>query len=286
MSPGKRRRHRRDYGEGHVIDESNNTADDSGDTDEQSKTTSPPHHNINVRSSSWPVALYVPNIMGYLRIILSFYGLKSAIRQQSSTALNTWVAASLLDLFDGMAARRLNQCSKFGVLLDILADNILRTIIWIAAIFESLKSHDDDDETITAKVCLWTGAICLEWITMVCSQCNQAISESGHWKDFHKGRQSPFWIEAIFKNNFKNLPGGVAIFGLFVAPFGSYVWAADRTTKSTWPWRILSENSAQLLIRFAYAGRLLCVLVEFWLCIEYIRGLIHHDTLQSKEKRR
>src|SRR5210317_1301395 len=122
--------------------------------------------------------------MGYMRIILSFYGLKSAIQQQSSTALNTWVAASLLDLFDGMAAWRLNQCSKFGVLLDILADNILRTIIWIAAIFESLKSHDDDDETITAKVCLWTGAICLEWITMVCSQCNQAISERGHWKDF------------------------------------------------------------------------------------------------------
>ena len=275
MSPGKRR-HRRDYG----------NADDSGDADAQSKTTSPSHHNINVKSSSWPVALYVPNMMGYMRIILSFYGLKSAIQQQSSTALNTWVAASLLDLFDGMAARRLNQCSKFGVLLDILADNILRTIIWIAAIFESLKNRDDDETTITAKVCLWTGVICLEWITMVCSQCNQAVSESGHRKDFHKGRQSPFWIEAIFKNNFKNLPGGVAICGLFVAPFGSYVWAADRTTKSTWPWRILSENSALLLVRFAYAGRLLCVLVEFWLCIEYIRGLINYDTLQSKEKRR
>ena len=292
MSPGSRR-HRRDYGEGHVIDESNisdNAADNLGDADgdvskaSDSQTSHPPlgEQQINSKSSSWPVALYVPNLMGYLRIILSFYGLKSAMQQQPSTALNTWIVASLLDLFDGMAARRLNQCSKFGVLLDILADNILRTIIWISAIVESLKYYDD---TVTVKVSLWTAVICLEWITMVCSQCNQANSESGHWKDFQKGRQSPFWIESIFKNNFKNLPGGFAIFGLFVAPFGSYVWAADRISKSTWPWKVLSEDSALLLIRAAYAGRFLCVLVECWLCIEYLRGLIHHDTLQRKQKR-
>jgi phosphatidylglycerophosphate synthase len=282
------RKYRRDYGEGHVIDDGSVDSIDDRITDgETSDCFHTPKEDAdpNTSKSSWPIVLYIPNLMGYLRIFLSVYGLISAIQQQAPTALNTWIAASLLDLFDGIAARRLNQCSKFGVLLDILADNILRTIIWISAIVESLKHND---ERVTTIVCCWTAVICLEWITMVCSQCNQANSESGHWKDFQKGRKAPFWIEAVFQNNFRSIPGTIAIFGLFVAPFGSYVWAADRSTKTTWPWKVLldSEYAALLLIRSAYVGRLLCVVVECWLCLEYISGLIHHDTLQSTKKTR
>ncbi|KAL7446507.1 hypothetical protein ACHAXM_010222 [Skeletonema potamos] len=271
------RKYRRDYGEGHVIE-------DGSDRETSDYVNTPQEDADNTTSkSSWPIILYAPNLMGYLRIVLSVYGFVSAIHQQASLALNTWIAASLLDLFDGIAARRLNQCSKFGVLLDILADNILRTVVWISAIVESLK---DNDERVTAKVCCWTAVLCLEWTTMVCSQCNQANSGFEHWKDFQKGRKAPFWIEAVFKNNFRSIPGTIALFGLFVAPFGSYVWAADRLTKTTWPWKVLSEDAALLLIRSAYVGRLLCVLVECWLCLEYISGLIHHDVLESKKKKR
>lgn len=293
MPTSPEKKYRRDYGEGHVIDDGTIIADH---TERETETTSsdlstpshPPQDDtdlITSNTSSWPILLYVPNLMGYLRIILSVYGLVLAIQQQAAMALNTWIAASLLDLFDGIAARRLNQCSKFGVLLDILADNILRTIIWISATIESLKH---DDESVTLTVCCWTSVICLEWVTMVCSQCSQANSESGHWKDFQRGRKAPVWIEAVFKNNFRSIPGFTAIFGLFVAPFGSYVWAADRLTKTTWPWKVLleSEDAALLLIRSAYVGRFLCVVVECWLCWEYISGLIHHDALQCKKKRR
>ncbi len=291
MSTSPVRKYKRDYGEGHVIDDGDNEVNADDHTTQNSAEMNTPSNNppqeddadLATSESSWPIVLYVPNLMGYTRILLSVYGLVSAIQQQASMALNTWIAASLLDLFDGIAARRLNQCSKFGVLLDILADNILRTIIWIAAIMEIVKH---DDERLILKVCCWTALICLEWITMVCSQCNQANSESGHWKDFQRGRNAPFWIEAVFKNNFRSLFGTIAIFGLFVAPFGSYVWAADRVSKTTWPWRVLleSEYAALLLIRSAYVGRLLCVGVECWLCLEYIRGLIHHDALQNKQK--
>lgn len=285
MSTGKR--HRRDYGEGHVIDESKmynaeSTAEVHSGGAKTSDAQTPSHSSLGKQwiayKSSWPIVLYVPNLMGYLRIFLSFYGLNSAIQQQPSTALNTWIAASLLDLFDGIAARTLNQCSEFGVLLDILADNILRTVVWISVIVESVNYYD---ETVVAKVCLWTAIVCLEWITMVCSQCKHANSDNGHWKEFSKGRQAPSWIETVFKNNFRSIPGSIAVFGLFFAPFGSYLWAADRLSKSTWPWKVLSEGTALLLIRIAYAGRLLCVLVECWLCFEYAS-----DLLQRKEKRR
>lgn len=292
MSTSPVRKYKRDYGEGHVIDDGG-SEENADHTDRETSVDNTPSNNPSqeddadhvTSESSWPIVLYVPNLMGYIRILLSVYGLVSAIQQQASMALNTWVAASLLDLFDGIAARRLNQCSKFGVLLDILADNILRTIIWIAAIMESVKQ---EEERLILKVSCWTALICLEWITMVCSQCNQTNSESGHWKDFQRGRIAPFWIEAVFKNNFRSLFGTIAIFGLFVAPFGSYVWAADRLSKETWPWRVLldSEYAALLLIRSAYVGRLLCVGVECWLCLEYISGLIHHDALQKNKQKR
>mmetsp|Transcript_7055 Transcript_7055/g.11769 ORF Transcript_7055/g.11769 Transcript_7055/m.11769 type:complete len:300 (-) Transcript_7055:61-960(-) len=292
------RRYRRDYGEGHVIDDGSDDSSNSAHTNNRETSVSvvinspsprPPqdHADFNTSDSAWPIVLYVPNLMGYLRICLSASGLVFAMQQQASMALNTWVAASLLDLFDGIAAKRLNQCSKFGVLLDVLADNILRTIIWVAAIMESLKQNQDEERVIL-KVCCWTALICLEWITMVCSQCNQANSDKGHWKDFQRGRKAPFWIEAVFKNNFRSLFGSVAIFGLFVSPLGSYVWAADRLSKTTWPWKVLleSEFAALFLIRSSYVGRVLCVVVECWLCSEYICGLIYHDTMQSKQKRR
>lgn len=292
------RKYKRDYGEGYVIDDdsSDNSSSPNADQIQIDRETSvvknslsppPPQDDadLDTSESRWPIVLYVPNLMGYLRIGLSVHGLVLAIQNQASMALNTWIAASLLDLFDGIAARRLNQCSKFGVLLDVLADNILRTIIWIAAIMENVKNNE---ERLILKVCCWTALICLEWITMVCSQCNQENSDSGHWKDFQRGRKAPFWIEAVFQNGFRNLLGTIAIFGLFVAPFGSYVWAADRLSKTTWPWKVFleSEFAALCFIRSSYVGRVLCVVVEGWLCSEYICGLIYHDTLQSHSKQK
>jgi CDP-diacylglycerol--inositol 3-phosphatidyltransferase len=66
------------------------------------------------------VLLYVPNIIGYLRIALS------------ATAFFHWTApaafacyysaAFVLDAADGLAARALGQASHFGGLLDMLTD--------------------------------------------------------------------------------------------------------------------------------------------------------------------
>lgn len=67
------------------------------------------------------IFLFVPNLIGYSRIILaliSFYYMP----------FNAWVAASLyllsglLDAFDGHAARALNQCTKVGAVLDMVTD--------------------------------------------------------------------------------------------------------------------------------------------------------------------
>mmetsp|Transcript_5136 Transcript_5136/g.11124 ORF Transcript_5136/g.11124 Transcript_5136/m.11124 type:complete len:312 (-) Transcript_5136:153-1088(-) len=303
----------RDYGEGHNIDEIGAVAsatggvltcnDDGGNTNNNSDRivsldrSSLHNHDEAERVrgnffSSWPVILYLPNLMGYLRIILSFIGLKHALQQQSHNALNTWITAALLDLVDGIVARRLNQLSQFGVFLDVMADNILRTTVWISAMIEISKSDSSWENDI---LCVWAAiVISLEWITFFCAQSNRTNrngDQTVHWKDVKRtsveeeNRPPPFWVQAVFKNNFRSFFGIFAIFGLFVAPLGTYVWYADRLAKITWPSRILSERNMSILIIMSYAGRFLSAMVELWLCYNFFRGVIATDKWQQMKQK-
>ena len=62
------------------------------------------------------VLLYVPNLIGYARIILLFLSLRTMLTDPYTTAA-LYMLSALLDAFDGMAARKLNQCTKFGAML-------------------------------------------------------------------------------------------------------------------------------------------------------------------------
>ncbi|KAL7542905.1 hypothetical protein ACHAWF_009774 [Thalassiosira exigua] len=240
----------------------------------------------------WPVALFVPNLLGYLRAFLSFRGLRHALRRRPREALRAWTAAASLDLLDGAVARGLDQCSEFGVLLDIAADNVLRTTVWISAIVEASRSHNSTD-FVEIEICAWAAVVCLEWITMFCSQNSQR--NDSHWKDVNGKNPDeaeaescsspPFWVRAVFKNNFRSPAGMLAIYGLFVAPLGTYVWYADWSTKSSWPWLLLTEEVASWLIWASYVGRLLSAGVEVWICHRYLASVIARDERQGLERK-
>lgn len=234
-------------------------------------------------SSLRPVALYIPNILCYLRIIMSFSGFHYSVKQKPIVALHVWTAAAVLDLVDGPAARTLNQCSRFGILLDVIADNILRTVVWISSIIQSTTCGDT-----TSLIIYETGfavfIICLEWITMFCSQSNQVIKKSDtlrvHWKEMRK--ENPFWVKAVFRNNFRTVPGIFAIYGLFVAPVGSYLWYADKRN-TTWPARLFGEEVMAVLTQLSILGRLLSAIVESWICYDHFSFVIALDSLHSKQ---
>jgi phosphatidylglycerophosphate synthase len=88
-----------------------------------------------------------------------------------------------LDLFDGILARLLNQTSSFGVFLDIVADNILRTIVWIAAALAS-SAASIGSRTLWSDLLPFCCSfiVCLEWATMVSTQVH-AAQNSQHWKE-------------------------------------------------------------------------------------------------------
>ena len=67
------------------------------------------------------VFVFVPNLIGYARIVLaliSFY----LMPVHYGWATITYTLSALLDAFDGMAARKYDQSTKFGAMLDQLTD--------------------------------------------------------------------------------------------------------------------------------------------------------------------
>nr|SVE75343.1 EOG090X0BWK [Daphnia dolichocephala] len=67
------------------------------------------------------IFLFVPNLIGYARVIL---GIGSLYFMPSNYALaaSLYILSGFLDAFDGHAARILNQSTKFGAMLDMLTD--------------------------------------------------------------------------------------------------------------------------------------------------------------------
>ena len=67
------------------------------------------------------IFLFIPNLIGYVRIFLAlvaFYYMPF----DPVTATTLYATSCLLDAFDGAAARRFKQGTKFGAVLDMLTD--------------------------------------------------------------------------------------------------------------------------------------------------------------------
>ncbi|HVR37872.1 MAG TPA: CDP-alcohol phosphatidyltransferase family protein [Thermoanaerobaculia bacterium] len=67
----------------------------------------------------------IPNILTLARIVMVPCFLFASIREMYTVAFIIFVTAAVTDIFDGMIARRLNQRSKLGALLDPAADKML-----------------------------------------------------------------------------------------------------------------------------------------------------------------
>lgn len=78
----------------------------------------------NKATTAGDVLAYIPNLIGYLRILLTLLGIALMICRPRDweVAILCYVASFAGDLFDGMAARRFDQCSAFGGLLDMVTD--------------------------------------------------------------------------------------------------------------------------------------------------------------------
>mmetsp|Transcript_1373 Transcript_1373/g.5978 ORF Transcript_1373/g.5978 Transcript_1373/m.5978 type:complete len:264 (+) Transcript_1373:50-841(+) len=72
------------------------------------------------------VYAYVPNIIGYARVLLAAAALRLAF-DDVPTSLALYALSFVCDELDGRFARMFDQCSEFGKLLDMVTDRLATT---------------------------------------------------------------------------------------------------------------------------------------------------------------
>ena len=83
------------------------------------------------------VALFIPNLIGYIRFAFLFIGAFFGLSKGSTTMYFPlfYGMSQALDAVDGLAARKFDQCSKFGAGLDMVCDRAsIATIFMILAV--------------------------------------------------------------------------------------------------------------------------------------------------------
>uniref|UniRef100_A0A804R2G1 CDP-diacylglycerol--inositol 3-phosphatidyltransferase n=1 Tax=Zea mays TaxID=4577 RepID=A0A804R2G1_MAIZE len=69
------------------------------------------------------VYLYIPNIIGYFRIIINFIAFAVCYSNKALFAILYFISF-VLDGVDGWFARKFNQASTFGAVLDMVTDRV------------------------------------------------------------------------------------------------------------------------------------------------------------------
>ena len=203
------------------------------------------------------VFLFVPNIIGYIRIGMILYSLKY-FKENTGYFLLIMFIQSCLDFVDGIAARKLNQCSKFGAILDIVIDNISRTTTWISCVYHMPYKNNELLSYIIPFCCIY--CITEMWFCCLCTQMMSTLSGE-HWKKRLK-QGDPIWIAKIFKNGFKNIYGFFVIGSTFSLPWYITAYYIGYT-----------NMFVKLVILICIPSRIVCSICCWYLEIKFLRYL-------------
>ncbi|XP_027042961.1 CDP-diacylglycerol--inositol 3-phosphatidyltransferase-like [Pocillopora damicornis] len=187
------------------------------------------------------VLLFIPNLIGYVRVILLFASW--IFFNNPVLFLCFYTASVLLDGLDGIVARQLNQTSAFGAWLDVATDNLGRGMLW----------------TLLYKWGYFISAV--EWMVFVCTH-----SLGAHWKSAQSN--PPSWVQLVMAKGFKTPAGAFAICGLHGLP----VWLYG-TNKHMWS-PFMSHHLQLGVTGILVSGRALCMGVEVWFITSHIKDLL------------
>ena len=81
---------------------------------------------------------FLPNVITLLRILLAFFFIPVFLSRNFALALTVFFIASISDFFDGYFARRFSITSKFGAMLDPIADKILMFVSYLLFAYDKI----------------------------------------------------------------------------------------------------------------------------------------------------
>lgn len=155
------------------------------------------------------VFMYVPNLIGYARVLLN---IACCFTFFSHYVLTFWMylTSFVLDLFDGYYARKLKQCSKLGIVLDMVTDRTGTAIFLLG-----LSHHYQQ------WVPLWASLLMLDIISHWMQMYSSVVA--GHAS--HKDTQaSQFFLLRLYYSPHKYFFGYCCI-GAEVFYMSLYMWA-------------------------------------------------------------
>ena len=134
------------------------------------------------------VFLFAANVMDYLRVAFCVYAFYYA-KTNPEMFLILYFIAFVLDMFDGMVARALNQKSKYGATLDMVIDRISTSgLLMVLSNFYSEYSH--------WFVFLMMLDIGSHWL-----QTHSGFMDASLKNDNHKNLEEKFWILNFYYKN-------------------------------------------------------------------------------------
>mmetsp|Transcript_10307 Transcript_10307/g.14562 ORF Transcript_10307/g.14562 Transcript_10307/m.14562 type:complete len:234 (+) Transcript_10307:146-847(+) len=139
-------------------------------------TTTPPKTTAN------DVLLYIPNLIGYARVILTLGSLILMMMPAPvnwSLAIVMYISSFVGDLFDGMAARKFNQCSTYGGLLDMVTDRC-STLGLLYILGGDYNSKYDDTSSFPWWKCLFLCLILLDISSHWCQMFSTCSLQQHH----------------------------------------------------------------------------------------------------------
>jgi len=196
------------------------------------------------------VLSFVPNIVGYVRILLVSAAFLMAHQPKYFAVLYT--ISICLDGLDGYLARKLNQTSKFGAWFDVVIDLYSRGYLWCylfrAGYFIAM----------------------LEWLTFVCTH-----SREDKWKVTEE--EFPLFVKMVMAKGFKSPWGIFAVGSLHILPLWMYGYESRLLTVT-----LAIPNWIQLSgIAVFSVGRTVCAAVEVFYIQDYVCRLLHSHNKDS-----
>ncbi|RUS16907.1 CDP-alcohol phosphatidyltransferase-domain-containing protein [Endogone sp. FLAS-F59071] len=153
------------------------------------------------------VFLFVPNIIGYSRILLAGISLYY-MPKHPIVCVTLYGISCILDAVDGNAARALNQCSKFGAVLDMMHNDLspLLSVLRVPRLrhFVSVPHLTRHQQSLHAHVQCFEAARVLQFTLIPCLDTSSTLMEGAESHKQIKKGSNPF-LRAYYTNNWWKL---------------------------------------------------------------------------------
>lgn len=95
-----------------------------------------PHRSNSLKF--WTDIRTIPNLLSLSRIVMILVTAALYLSGYTATGLALGIVAGLTDFFDGWLARKLNQSTELGAILDRLSDLVMETVALVCCLYYQL----------------------------------------------------------------------------------------------------------------------------------------------------